>query len=71
MKNIADAAGLEKLKAMSRKIDDAEKAVKELRDLGRGIPVIEKNVRSILSLTYALKFGISDVAETEEFDEAR
>ena len=37
----------------------------ELRELGAGVPAIEKNVRSILGLTHALKFGVSDVVEVE------
>jgi len=57
----SDAAELDRLKAMSLKIEEAEKAVMELEELGKGIPVIEKNVRSILSLTNVLKFGISDL----------
>jgi hypothetical protein len=63
MKN--KTADLDILKAMSRKIEEAEKAVKELKELGSGVPVIEKNVRSILSVIRALKFGISDLAEME------
>ena len=51
------------LKEMKKKIDDIEKAAQELNELGKGLPVVEKNVRAILSITHALKFGISDVAE--------
>jgi hypothetical protein len=60
-----DAAQMDKLKAMNRKIEDAEKAIRELKELGGGVPVIEKNARSLLSITYALKFGISDLLEIE------
>jgi len=63
-----DAAELDRLKAMSLKIKEAEKAVMELKELGKGVPVVEKNVRSILSVTYVLKFGISDLAEMEALD---
>ena len=51
------------LKEMKKKIDDIEKAAQELNELGKGLPVVEKNVRAIVSITHALKFGISDVAE--------
>jgi hypothetical protein len=61
-----DATELNRLKAMSRKIEEAEKAVRELQSLGDGAPVIEKNVRSILSITHALRFGICDLAEMED-----
>jgi hypothetical protein len=30
--------------------------------MGRDMPVVEKNTRSILSFTHVLRFGISDVA---------
>jgi hypothetical protein len=60
-----DSAELEKLKAMSLKIETAEKAILELKELGEGVPVVEKNVRCLLSVTHALKFGISDLAELE------
>jgi hypothetical protein len=63
------AMDLDILKAMNRKIEETEKAVMELKKLGRGAPVIEKNVRSILSLTHALRFGISDLAETEGLED--
>lgn len=63
MKN--KTADLDIVKAMSRKIEETEKAVMELKELGKGVPVIEKNVRSILSVIRALKFGISDLAELE------
>jgi len=49
---------------MSEKIEEIERLVLELKELGKGVPVVEKNVRAILSLTYVLKFGIiPDVAE--------
>ena len=63
-----NAAELEKLKAMSRKIEEAEKAIIEMRELGKGVPVVEKNARCLLSVTHALKFGISDLAEFEASD---
>ena len=51
------------LAEMKQKIDRIEALALELRDLGRGAPVIERNVIQLLSTTYVLKFGISDVAE--------
>jgi len=58
-----DGALLEEMKA---RIEGIEKLARELRALGGGVPVIEKNTRCILSITYALEFGISDIAEVEE-----
>jgi hypothetical protein len=51
------------LRQMKDRIDGIENLARELKDLGEGIPVIEKNARCILSFTHALRFGISDVAE--------
>ena len=51
------------LKEMKQKIEEIERLVFELKDLGRGMPVVEKNTRSILSFTHVLRFGISDLAE--------
>jgi hypothetical protein len=54
----------DRLREMSEKIEEIERLVLELKKLGKGVPVVEKNVRAILSLTYVLKFGIiPDVAE--------
>lgn len=52
-----------RLREMSEKIEEIERLVLELKELGQGMPVIEKNACSILSIIYVLKFGISDVAE--------
>ena len=52
-----------RLREMREKIEEIERLVLELKELGEGVPVVEKNVQAILSLTYVLKFGISDVAE--------
>ena len=51
------------LKDMKEKIEEIERLVMELRDFGRGMPVVEKNAQSILSFTHVLRFGISDLAE--------
>ncbi len=48
---------------MKQKIEEIDRLVFELKNLGRGIPVVEKNARSILSFTHVLRFGISDLVE--------
>ena len=50
---------------MKSRIEQLEKAALELNALGGGVPVVEKNTRTILAATRLLKFGISDVAEIE------
>jgi len=55
--------GPDLLKDMERKIREIERLVLDLKEMGRGMPVVEKNTRSILSFTHVLRFGISDVAE--------
>ena len=50
------------LQEMKSKIDEIEKLALELNDLGKGIPVIEKNVDHFLNTVFVLKFGISDIA---------
>jgi len=54
-----------RLKDMKTKIEQIEKLALELKHLGDGIPVVEKNVQSFLNTAYVLKFGISDVAEID------
>jgi len=49
------------IKAMGEKIEEISRLTGELRELGKGIPVIEKNARCILSFIHTLEFGISDV----------
>ena len=51
------------LQEMKSKIEQIEKLALELNDLGKGIPVIEKNVDHFLNTVFVLKFGISDIAE--------
>ena len=58
------------LQEMRGRIAEIERLVLELKELGQGVPVVEKNVRAILSLIYVLKFGISDLAEIMEKEEA-
>lgn len=53
------------LQEMKAKIDRIEELALELKELGQGVPAVEKNSRDILSATYNLKFGISDIAEID------
>ena len=57
------SAHLTVLNEMKTRIEMIEQLVSELKDLGREVPAVQKSCRNILSMTYALKFGISDVAE--------
>jgi len=52
-----------RLREMSEKIEEIERLVLDLKELGEEMPVIEKNARAILSFIHVLRFGISDVAE--------
>lgn len=45
-------------------IDQLETLLLELKEKGQGMPVVEKNVRAMLSFVRVLQFGISDLAET-------
>ena len=51
------------VKEMKEKIDQIEELIHDLKKLGQGFPVIEKNAQSMLSFVYILKFGISDAAD--------
>ena len=53
---------LQKLKS---RIEQIEKLSYEMKEIGEGIPVVEKNVQSLLSAVYILKYEISDVAEID------
>ena len=53
------------LTEMDARIKGIENLAGELKDLGKGIPAVEKNARCILSFVFALKFGISDVVDLE------
>jgi hypothetical protein len=54
---------LERLESMKAEIDAIEQHALALARLGEGVPAIEKNVRSVLSATYVLKFGVSDIVD--------
>jgi hypothetical protein len=45
-------------------IDQLETLLFDLKEKGQGLPVVEKNVRAMLSFVRVLQFGISDLAET-------
>jgi hypothetical protein len=45
-------------------IDQLETLLLDLKERGREMPVVEKNVRAMLSFVRVLQFGISDLAET-------
>ena len=49
------------LTEMKEKIEEIDRLALELKDMGEGLPVVEKNVQGLLSFTYVLKFGISDI----------
>jgi hypothetical protein len=51
------------LEKMKEAIDRIERGLLDLKKLGGEMPVIEKNVRAMMSFIHALKFGISDLAE--------
>lgn len=52
-------------RAMKERVEGIERLTLELLELGKGMPVVEKNVRCILSFVHVLRFGISDVAELD------
>ena len=64
VKDGAQRQGL--LNEMRQKISEIDRLVLELKELGTGVPVVEKNTRSMLSIINILKVVISDVAEIEE-----
>jgi hypothetical protein len=45
-------------------IDQLETLLLDLKEKGQGMPVVEKNIRAMLSFVRVLQFGISDLAET-------
>lgn len=54
---------LKDLRQLKRKLAEIEKVALEVKEIGKGVPVVEKNVRSILSTVYVLKFGITDIVD--------
>ena len=53
------------LKQMHAKIAEIEIGINELRNIGTGLPAVEKNTRCMLNYIYVLKFGISDIFDIE------
>jgi len=54
---------LERLKLMKAEIDAIEQHALALASLGEGVPAVEKNVKTVLSAAYVLKFGVSDIVD--------
>jgi hypothetical protein len=52
----------ERLLRINERVGAIERLALELKQLGQGVPAVEKNAESILSTVYVLKFGISDIA---------
>ena len=58
-----DWTGLEEMKKI---IDQLDGLLTDLGRLGREMPVIEKNVKAMMSFVAVLKYGISDIPQLEE-----
>ena len=54
------------LKEMKANIEKIEQHAMQLKALGAGVPVVEKNTRIILSIVNNLRFGIADPADLME-----
>jgi hypothetical protein len=64
MKKLTDTGAGADPAEMKAIIDQLENLLLDLKEKGQGMPVVEKNVRAMLSFVQVLKFGISDLAET-------
>jgi hypothetical protein len=53
------------IEEMKRIIDQVDGLLTDLGRLGREMPVIEKNVKAMLSFVALLKYGISDIVDTK------
>ncbi len=51
------------VKAMNQKIRQLRTTAEELRDLGRGIEAVRRNVNRILAITWLLEGDVSDVSD--------
>ena len=58
---------LMQLEEMKKIIDHLEVLLDDLGRLGRDMPVIEKNVKAMMSFVAVLQYGISDLAEIKNF----
>lgn len=47
---------------MAAKLEKMDRLTREIRDLGQGLPVIERNTTALAALLRALKFGVKDTA---------
>jgi len=63
MKKLTDTGAGANPAEMKAIIDQLENLLLNLKEKGQGMPVVEKNVRAMLSFVRVLQFGISDLAE--------
>jgi len=61
--NKMDWTDLEEIKRIINQLDGL---LTDLGRLGREMPVIEKNVKAMMSFVAVLKYGISDIPQLEE-----
>lgn len=54
------------LREVSSRIETIEKLAHEIEALGATVPAIAKNARSLLATTYVMRFGTSDLIETDK-----
>ena len=57
---------MKQLNNMRKIIEEIDRLTNELAEIGKGLPVIEKNALGIQSFIHVLRFGISDIAEILE-----
>jgi hypothetical protein len=51
------------LQGMESEIVSIEKSAARLKELGKGVQAVEKNVDIILAFTYVLRRNVSDIIE--------
>ncbi len=66
MSERTEKIGPEDLEKMKEYLEQIERRLLILKKLGGQMPVIEKNVRAMMSFIQVLKFGISDIAEIQK-----
>lgn len=54
------------LREVSSRIETIEKLADEIEALGSTVPAIAKNARILLATTYVMRFGTSDLVETDK-----
>ncbi len=64
-REIAERANLDRMKTI---IDQFGQLLIDLKEIGGGMPFIEKNVKAMMSFIHVLKFGVSDMAEVFKND---